>query len=388
MSENERWRSGASDTIERIETWACSVELPTPLHFGGYSISSREYVAMRVTTSGGMVSDLVTLSRKVPIDVAVHDLFAPRLLGRPGADVEERTDEIVSAQRAVEYVGAAGCAWSMLDIAMWDIRAQVAGAPLWRLLGGSPAPVPVLVVEGYEMPDEGDREFAARLARRADEGFGAIKIEGAGARSPQGLGRRLAATRDAVGPGVELIVDLGWKYPTAQEAIRDISEWKHVELAWVEDAVPRGAVDEAVRLRAGVAHRLGAGDESTRAADMDALLDAGALDVVRLDAATMGGVTSVRRLASRAATLGLRVAPHISPEIHVHLVASSGEGALVEGFPTDRTFDLSHLLIVEPLFDTVSNGRVVPPSAAGIGVQLQMEAVEAFSYRYLESRAP
>jgi L-alanine-DL-glutamate epimerase-like enolase superfamily enzyme len=378
--------TGGTARIDRIQTWACSIELPTPLDFGSYRLTSRQYVGVRITTADGLVAETSGLSRRLPVDVHIQDLYAPQLIGRSALDIGALTREIVTEQPAVEVVGAAAYAWSLLDICLWDLRAQAFGVPLWRLLGGDPRPVPVQLVEGYELPGEDDAAFAERIAARQAEGYRAIKIEGASAPTPQHTERRLAAVRRAAGDDLELIVDLGWRHATAEAAARDIRQWAHLRPAWVEDSLPRDRVAEAIRLRRLVDVPLGAGDEITRAGELPELLAAGALDVARLDATTMGGISALIGLAARVSAAGRRASPHMHPEIHLHCVLGLPASEYVEAFPIDRSFDLEHRLLKHPVLDGVRAGHLEPPDEPGIGLRLDPDAIEHFAYRRLDSR--
>ena len=104
--------------IDRIETWACSIPLQTPLSFGNFVVSSREYAAVRITTRGGLVADCLGHTRRSPVDVAIADLMAPRLIGRQALDHGERLADLRRATLAIEEDGVIGRARSMVDICL------------------------------------------------------------------------------------------------------------------------------------------------------------------------------------------------------------------------------------------------------------------------------
>src|SRR4051794_38472446 len=185
--------------IDSIEAWACSIPMEHPLSFGAYTIDSREYVVIRLRTDSGLIADAYGLSRRAPVDVAVLDLVAPAVLGKDATDIAARLADVDSATRALHGDGTLTRAISLLDIALWDVKAQLAQLPLWRLLGGAERDVPVYLVEGYALPDEDDSAFADRLAARVDEGYLGIKIEAASYPDPAAITRRLRAVRAAVG---------------------------------------------------------------------------------------------------------------------------------------------------------------------------------------------
>src|SRR3954447_25887054 len=136
-----------TDTIiESVEAWACSIPLPKPLSFGNFTVSSREYAAVRIRTRGGLVADCLGHTRRSPVDVAITDLLAPRLLGKDAVDLGERRSDLIRATLAIEQDGVVGRARSLLDICLWDIRAQALDVPVWRMLGGHRRGVPVALV--------------------------------------------------------------------------------------------------------------------------------------------------------------------------------------------------------------------------------------------------
>ena len=73
-------------TIERIESWAVDLPLAGTLSFGAFTVTARQYAAVRVVTKGGLVADCLGHTRRSPVDVAISDLLAPRLVGTDALD--------------------------------------------------------------------------------------------------------------------------------------------------------------------------------------------------------------------------------------------------------------------------------------------------------------
>ena len=121
--------------IERIEAWACTVPLPTPLRFGSFEVRARDYAALRVTTRGGLVADCLGQTRKAPVDIAILDVLAPALLGRDAFDIAARVGDLDRALRALERDGVFSRGVSLLEMCLTDLKAQSLGLPLWRLFG-------------------------------------------------------------------------------------------------------------------------------------------------------------------------------------------------------------------------------------------------------------
>jgi L-alanine-DL-glutamate epimerase-like enolase superfamily enzyme len=375
----------ADTRIDRVETWACSVPLPQPLSFGNFVVTSREYAAVRITTRGGLVADCLGHTRRSPVDVAVSDLLAPRVIGKDALNTGERMADIGRAVLALEDDGVIGRARSLVDICLWDIKAQALVVPVWRLLGGHPRSAPVALVEGYAIAGESEEDLIGRLAGRAGEGFGLLKVEAAHYGAPEPVRRILAGVRSHA--DVSFSCDLAWSWRTAKEGMEAARMWDGLGVAWIEDPMPRNRLSEIAFLRSHSPIPIGVGDEATRPDDLRALMDGGCVDVMRIDATTIGGFSVALPLAAEAAGRGFRVSFHVNPEVHRHCVFANEAVDHIEVFPADRPFDCSHVLIEEPAFAAIEAGGLYPPQAPGTGLRLNTEALQRFAYRHSEQRA-
>ncbi|MGF7159432.1 L-alanine-DL-glutamate epimerase-like enolase superfamily enzyme [Rhodoligotrophos appendicifer] len=368
-------------TIDRVETWACSLPLPSALSFGNFTVTSRQYAAVRITTRCGLVADCLGHTRRSPVDVAIADLLAPRLVGKDAGNHGERLADLRRATLAIEDDGVIGRARSMVDICLWDLRAQALGVPVWQLLGGHQRQVRVGLVEGYEIEGEGEDDIAARLTARADEGYDFFKMEAAHYGEPRPIRRILETVRRSV-PKAEFTCDLAWSWKTARQGLEAADLWQDLGIGWIEDPMPRTRVSEIAFLRQHSKVPIGLGDECTRPLDLENLMEREAIDVVRVDATTIGGFTAALSLAARAVSKGFRVSYHVNPEVHRHCVFADDAADHIEVFPADRPFDCSHMLIEAPAFADIERGHLSPPTAPGTGLRLNSDALAHYAYRH------
>jgi L-alanine-DL-glutamate epimerase-like enolase superfamily enzyme len=237
------------------------------------------------------------------------------------------------------------------------------------------------VVEGYALPDEPPQAFAERIAERAAQGFPAIKLELASEADPRLATEKLKLARSLAGDDVDLVVDMAYSWQSVAEATRAVEQWSDERIAWLEDPMPRDRPADIAQLRQRVPIRIGAGDESARAGEMESLLDHDAVDVLRIDATTLGDLHGLAALVASAASRGVDVAAHVHPEIHRHLALAWPELDRVEAFPLDRPFDRTHELLTEPLMGEVDKGYVPAPAKAGTGISLDQAAVKRTARR-------
>jgi D-arabinonate dehydratase len=370
-----------SEVIHKIDAWACRVALPAPVDLGSFSVTTRHYAALRIETSDGRRADLVSHTRGSPIDVAIVDLLAPHLIGRNPDDVSGRHADFRNATVALERDGVIGRAWSLIDIALHAIKACGASLPVWALLNGSARELTVLLVEGYPLSGESDAAFVDRLVARVEEGYKALKIAGGCYPDWRTLERRLRGIRSRA-PRCRLVVDLSWSWSRAADHTELLAALGDLGVDWIEDAFPREATAEYARAAQLTRAPLGCGDEATRIADLLALVDTGALRVVRLDATALGGFTAVVPLAHRLVTSGLRVSFHENPEIHEHCALASRDVDHIEMFPSDMRFDVRGALTLGSAHERVRDGCLIPAAAPGLGVTLDLEQVARFAVRH------
>ncbi|MGO1289387.1 MAG: enolase C-terminal domain-like protein, partial [Cellulosimicrobium funkei] len=188
---------------------------------------------------------------------------------------------------------------------------------------------------------------------------------------PDATGRPTVAGRSGV------VVDVGFGWRDADEALADLDAWgvtgaageSAPALAWLEDPLLPEDAAGAARVRDASGLPLSVGDVVTDP-EVFARLDAlGALDVPRVDVVAIGGITAADPLVRAWAARGKVVSSHVYPEVSVHLGGAAGIG--VETFdrsPAGNPYDPAPLLVRGgPVLD---GGHATPPEAPGLGFTL------------------
>jgi L-alanine-DL-glutamate epimerase-like enolase superfamily enzyme len=279
----------------------------------------------------------------------------------------------------------AGRYWP-LEAALWDIAGQVARLPVSALLGGAGRSVPAYASFG-ELKSPAERAQTA-LAARA-EGFGAVKLRIGREDVATGLAA-VRATREAVGDGMDIIVDLNqwWRMAGDTSAALDLSAVRRIaaELAelgvlWLEEPLPGGdlAGMRALREQAGI--RVAGGEMARTVPELLDALEAGALDVVQPDAVLAVGLLGARTVAEVARARRRWFTPHtwtngLGLLANLHVAAGVGAGPYLE-FPYDppgwtpqrRDFFLAAPLLAD------AGGCLTVPARPGLGAQIDEAAV-------------
>ncbi|WDZ82874.1 mandelate racemase/muconate lactonizing enzyme family protein [Micromonospora cathayae] len=261
-----------------------------------------------------------------------------------------------------------------LDTALWDIKAQLAGEPLWRLLGGHDRRVPAYA-SGLDIGLTDD-ELVATYQTYARHGLRAAKLKG-------GLDidrdrDRLCLVRDVLAgtgrgprPGLMLDVNESW---TRKQAVRYVGELERtLDLIWIEEPVRRWDAEGLAVVGRGVRASVATGENLTGLEQYRPLLAAGAVDVVQSSA--VWGVTHFLRVSALAHAHDLPVSPIGNSPVGLLHAATSVPNHLTSELqdlhpPVGVTVDLH-----------VEEGAFVLGDSPGLGVRVDEEAVRASARR-------
>ncbi len=268
------------------------------------------------------------------------------------------------------------------DLALWDLAGKLTGQPVWRLLGGRSGGK----VKAYA--SSGTLRAPAELADAAERylalGFPALKI-----RFHRGDWRHdiaaLEAVRARVGSKLDLMVDCnqGWRmswdaYPswTLKDALEVGRELERLGVYWMEEPLHRGDREGMRRLRDALDVRIAGGEMTRELYEFRDLIAEGCLDVIQPDAALVGGITGLRRVAAMAEAHNLAFTPHtwtngIGVLANAHLVAGVGDVPFLE-YPFDPPEWSLHrrdFAMAEPLRVDAS-GTIVLGERPGLGFDL------------------
>jgi L-fuconate dehydratase len=414
---------------------AVDVRFPTSRELDGSDALNPEpdYSATYVTvrTSGGHEGFglAFTVGRGNEITVAAVRSLAPLVVGLPVAEVfadlgafsarMTRDSQLrwLGPEKGVIHMAAAA-----VVNAVWDLRARQAGKPVWRLLADlSPEELVSLVDFRYIAdaltPDEalailraaepGRSERRQRLletgypaytttpgwlgyqddklvllAKEAvADGFAQIKLK-VGV-DPADDVRRLRLARAAVGPDVRIAVDANqaWGVAQAIEWLRPLAPY---DPYWIEEPTsPDDVLGHAVIRRAVAPIKVATGEHTHNLVMFKQLLQAGAVDVLQLDASRVAGVTENVAILLLAAKFGVPVCPHAGGvglcEMVQHLAMF--DYVAVSGTTEDRVIeyvDHLHEHFVDPV--RIRAGHYLAPSEPGLGARMRPESVARFGF--------
>ncbi|KAB1942606.1 mandelate racemase/muconate lactonizing enzyme family protein [Micromonospora sp. ALFpr18c] len=261
-----------------------------------------------------------------------------------------------------------------LDTALWDIKAQAAGEPLWRLLGGRDRLVPAYA-SGLDIGLTDD-ELVAEYEVYASHGLRAAKLKG-------GLDierdrHRLGLVRDVLTeaghglrPGLMLDVNEAW---TRKQAVRHVSELERsLDLIWIEEPVRRWDAEGHATVGRGICASVATGENLTGLEQYRPLIAAGAVDIVQM--AAVWGVTHFLRTSALAHAYDLPVSPIGNSPVGLLHAATS-----VPNHLTSELQDL-HPPVGVSIDLHVEDGAFVLGDSPGLGVRVDEDRIRTANRR-------
>jgi len=307
-------------------------------------------------------------------------VLEPLYLGENPLEPERVSEKLRAHTFWMGRGGSITHAISGIDIALWDILGKVAGQPAGRLLGGRYRDrvrpyASILMREPAAL--------AEHLSAIRAQGFRAFKIGwGPFGKESDALDEQIVrAARDAVGPDSLLMVDAGasdafWPrdYKWALGTARMLADYG---VYWFEEPLPPDNLDDYVLLRNQAPLPVAGGEVLTRRQSFEPWLRQRAFDIVQPDVTKVGGISEERRIAWMAEDNGVRFIPHgwntaLGLAADLHLASACRNTDLVEYLAGSPFIDD----LVENPWRLDSDGMLAIPDAPGLGVSLNLDAVE------------
>jgi L-alanine-DL-glutamate epimerase-like enolase superfamily enzyme len=291
--------------------------------------------------------------------------------------------------------GAVIHALGAVDMALWDIRGKAAGKPIYELLGGAHQQhvVPYASLQPAGNRWEEYRDSLCQWAERAKHlGFKAVKAEVTmngpyahdGMREPYEHHTRVVeAVRKTLGPDIALMIDVQYMWPDAETALRTVRDWKEFDIFFLETPLWIDKLDDYARLHDEAPMPIAAGEWQATRFEFEDLMDRGKVDVAQPDVGRVGGFGEAKAVCDMAAARGRLIVPHcwktgISVTATAHLAFNTPHCRFIEYLPPELcTETLRRELAVDGF--TFRDGRIELPTRPGLGAEINMDALKAFS---------
>lgn len=359
---------GARATVESLRVAAATVPTETPESDGTLSWHSTTIVVVTVQADGRTGTGWTYAHHAV--GSLVDSLFRPLVEGADALGPQRVWEAMRREARNLGRPGLVSCAMSAVDTALWDLKARLLDVSLADLFGALRDTIPVYGSGGFTSYDV-DR-LREQLGGWAGEGLRMVKMKIG--RDPDADVERVAAARDAIGPGVELFVDANGAHTPAR-AIEVAHHLAPQGVTWFEEPV---SSDDLVGLRrvrdaAPPGMAITAGEYGYDLPYFRRMLEAGAVDVLQPDATRCGGFTGFLRAADLCEAHGTPLSAHTAPNLHAHVCLAAPRAVHLEWFHDHVRIE--RMLFEGPL-EPVGGALRPDRSRPGNGLELDRDALE------------
>ncbi len=343
------------------------------------------WLFVKVTTDDGYTGwgEPVVEGRARTVETAVEEL-ADHLIGRDPANIEGLWNDMF---RGSFYRGGPVLmsAIAGVDQALWDIKGKYFDAPVYELLGGKCRDrIKVYTWIGGDRPDD----VAAGALAAKGTGFQAVKMNGTeelqmvdSHAKIDAVAERVAAIRTACGKDFGIAVDFHGRVhkPMVKTLVRALEEFN---LLFIEEPVLCEHMEYFPEIAACTHTPIATGERLFNRYDFKRLFSIGGVDIIQPDLSHAGGITEVKKIAAMAEAHDVALAPHcplgpLALASCLQVDAVSYNAFIQEqsmGIHYNQSNDVLDYVRNKEVF-AFENGWVTMPTASGLGVTIDEEAV-------------
>ena len=380
--------------IAEFKTWV--VGNPPP-HFGG-----RYFLFLKLVTDTGITGyGEVYAATFGPHVLArmIEDVCERHVVGADPFHVEALWRRVYGSGYTLRPDLSLVSVLSGIEMACWDIVGKAVDKPVYELLGGrvhdrlrSYTYIYPDLSRGQDSSIYWNAEAsAARAAEYAAQGFTAVKFDPTAPysafdpRQPSLETLDLAEDfvhliREAVGSRCDLLFGTHGQFTTSG-AIRLARRLEPYEPLWFEEPVPPEMPEEMAKVAAAVSIPVATGERLATKYEFARVLQLGAASILQMNLGRVGGILEARKIAGMAEAHYAQIAPHLycGPIVgaaNIQVATCSPNFLILEGIETWGGFHAE--ILKTPV--RWEDGYVIPPTAPGLGVELNEAVAEANPY--------
>lgn len=327
----------------------------------------------------------------------IEDQCARHVIGADPFAIESLWRRVYSSGFTQHPDLSLGAVLSGIEMACWDIVGKAVEKPCYDLLGGQVHER--LRAYTYLYPEPGDKTDvyvdadlgAQRAADYVSQGFTALKFDPVGPYSafdPRQLSleamdraeRYTGKVRQAVGSAADLLVGThGQMTPAA--AIRLARRLEPHDPLWFEEPTPPELPEEMAKVARATSIPIATGERLNTKYEYARILQHGAAAILQPNLARCGGLLEGKKIASLAEASYAQIAPHlycgpIAGAANIQLATCTPNFLVLEGIKRWDGFYAE--LLSNPI--QFEDGYVIPPTAPGLGVELNETVALAHPY--------
>ena len=327
----------------------------------------------------------------------IEDLFERRFFGRDPFQIESIWREAYGSGFSLRPDLSLMGVISGLEMACWDIVGKAVEQPIYNLMGGKVHER--LRSYTYLYPAEGEGEefyldadrSAGRAAEYVEQGFTGLKFDPTGGfsaydpRQPtqealERTVRLVRLVREAVGPRADLLLGTHGQFTTSG-AIRLAKRLETYDPLWFEEPVPPEMPEQMALVARATSIPIATGERLTTKYEFARVLASGAANILQMNLGRVGGLLEAKKVAALAEVHYAQIAPHLycGPIVgaaNIQIAACTPNFLILESIQQWGGF---HAQILKTPIRWEA-GYVIPPTAPGLGVELDETVALAHPY--------
>ncbi|MDQ6603220.1 MAG: mandelate racemase/muconate lactonizing enzyme family protein [Chloroflexota bacterium] len=286
-------------------------------------------------------------------------------------------------------------ALSGIEQALWDIAGKAAGQPVYNLLGGRCRNKIRVYANGWGEGAKTPEQRAEAARQVVARGFTALKFDPFPGPWREIIDRdqerqavaNVRAVREAVGPDVDMLIEVHRRLAPVY-AIRVARMMEEFDPFWYEEPVSSRNMGGLVAAKRGINLPVVTGEELYTKAEFRAVFEQGAADIINPDICNCGGILELKEIAAMAEAYSVAVSPHNYNSTTVGLSATAQLCATIPNFLITEYFVNFEAVGKEISTGTLvaENGYLTLPTAPGLGIEIDEEALARYAYREFRPR--
>ncbi|NOZ50465.1 MAG: mandelate racemase/muconate lactonizing enzyme family protein [Chloroflexi bacterium] len=383
----------------------------TQAHIYLIQIASRRPIIVEISTDAG-ISGLGEAAIAYGIGATaaagmIQDFMQEIVLGRDPFAIEAICSEMYDHSFWAKGGGPIVFAGiSAIETALWDIKGKALGIPIYEMLGGAYRHEARVYANGWSFRSSTPTEFAHAAERVVKDGYNALKLYPLAMpdlNNPDGMLRhvslrslpaeaeklaieRVRAVRDAVGPDIDIMLDMSAELST-DAIIRLGRAMEAFQPMFFEEPVDPFDVAALKKVSDHVNLPIAVGERVYSRYGFRPILEQHAADILMPDIGNTGGIMEAKKIAAMAETYNMRVSPHtcagpVSTAAALQLDACISNFLIQEVYPYRPP---QHFNLVDQAPEWEIRNSIMPISdRPGLGVELVPERVQPFLWAVCE----
>lgn len=290
--------------------------------------------------------------------------------------------------------GGAGWEWfaavSAIEIAMWDILGQIAGFPIYTLLGGRIRErIPLYANHGAFAEAKTVEERVERAVQTKEAGFDMFKWDPFGYYEIRGTPetaqldgaiKEVEAMRNALGADFNMAIDAHARF-SLEGALMTVKALEPLNPFFFEEPTnPPDQPDLLKQVADSTSIPIATGELLSERRSAEKVLAHGGIQILQSEVGNNGGILETFKVAAMAEAHNIKMAPHnwcgpVLARATAHVCTTIPNLLYMEYAGTAPEAAWEHDLIDPPL--RIENGELIPSDLPGLGSKLNDDVVSA-----------